>query len=118
MRLNGREIKNLSSIAEALASVDNTQVTFKHLAKATKANDKVAEFNNSDRVQDIYMNGGSPAAKDRCNPAVIRRLLEMLRSCAHYLVCSFTFPAASVQSMHSFYARNLKPILPYLFWYE
>ncbi|CEL09514.1 hypothetical protein ASPCAL12649 [Aspergillus calidoustus] len=55
MKLNGREIKNLSSIAQALASVENTQVTFKHLVKATKANDKfVEEFKNSGRMQGMY----------------------------------------------------------------
>ncbi|KAF9890437.1 hypothetical protein FE257_005842 [Aspergillus nanangensis] len=33
-------IKNLTAIAHVLASVEETQVTFKHLAKATRVNDK------------------------------------------------------------------------------
>lgn len=55
MKLNGREIKNLTTIAQALASVENAQVTFKHLAKATRANDKfLEEFNNSGRLNGLY----------------------------------------------------------------
>ncbi|RAL09439.1 ATP-binding protein, partial [Aspergillus homomorphus CBS 101889] len=56
MKLNGREAShNTSSLRLPLASVENTQVTFKHLVKATKANDKfVGEFKNSGRMQGMY----------------------------------------------------------------
>ncbi|KAL4935125.1 hypothetical protein BDV06DRAFT_217652 [Aspergillus oleicola] len=50
------KIKNLTSITQALALVEKTQVMFKHLAKATKANNKfVEEFNKSGRMDSIYI---------------------------------------------------------------
>ncbi|KAL4935377.1 hypothetical protein BDV06DRAFT_217475 [Aspergillus oleicola] len=55
IKLNSQEIKNLSSIAQALAFVKNTQVSFMHLVKAMKANDKfVEEFENSGHMQGMY----------------------------------------------------------------
>ncbi|KAL2783988.1 P-loop containing nucleoside triphosphate hydrolase protein [Aspergillus keveii] len=56
MKLNGREAShNTSSLRLSLAFVENAQVTFKHLVKATKANDKfVEEFKNSGRMQGMY----------------------------------------------------------------
>ncbi|KAL4956503.1 hypothetical protein BDW69DRAFT_181509 [Aspergillus filifer] len=48
-------MKNLLSIAQALASVENTKVTFMHSVKATKASDRfVEEFKNSGQMQGMY----------------------------------------------------------------
>ena len=42
------QIKNLTAVAHALATVDKTQVSFRYLELAAKSNDKfVEEFNNS-----------------------------------------------------------------------
>ncbi|KAK2752220.1 hypothetical protein FQN54_008152 [Arachnomyces sp. PD_36] len=55
MTLNGRDIKNLTSIAHALATFDKTQMTYQHLEKAAKSNDKfVEEFNDYGRMEGLY----------------------------------------------------------------
>ncbi|KAF7594872.1 hypothetical protein BBP40_007906 [Aspergillus hancockii] len=56
MKLNGRDVKNLISIAQAIAAVDNSRVTFKYLENAAKANDRfVDEFKNQGRMDGLYM---------------------------------------------------------------
>ncbi|KKZ65599.1 hypothetical protein EMCG_08563 [[Emmonsia] crescens] len=53
--LNGRDIKNLTSIAHALATVEETHVAYKHLELAAKSNDKfLEEFNNYGRTEGLY----------------------------------------------------------------
>ncbi|OJD13523.1 hypothetical protein AJ78_06031 [Emergomyces pasteurianus Ep9510] len=53
--LNGRDIKNLTSVAHALATVEETQVAYKHLELAAKSNEKfVDEFNNYGRSEGLY----------------------------------------------------------------
>ncbi|KAI1932539.1 hypothetical protein LOZ66_006834 [Ophidiomyces ophidiicola] len=55
MILSGRDIKNLTSVAHALATVEGIQVTSKHLEMAAKSNGKfVEEFNNSSRIEGLY----------------------------------------------------------------
>ncbi|OJD12529.1 hypothetical protein AJ78_06894 [Emergomyces pasteurianus Ep9510] len=53
--LNDRDIKNLTSIAHALATVEETHVAYKHLELAAKSNDKfLEEFNNYGRTEGLY----------------------------------------------------------------
>ncbi|CEL12015.1 hypothetical protein ASPCAL15108 [Aspergillus calidoustus] len=48
-------IKNIWCVAQAIAVAENSQVTFKHLETAIKANDEfVEEFMNSGRMQGMY----------------------------------------------------------------
>ncbi|KAL2367539.1 hypothetical protein RJZ57_008103 [Blastomyces gilchristii] len=48
-------IKNLMSVAHALATVKETQVAYKHLELAAKSNEKfVDEFNNYGRAEGLY----------------------------------------------------------------
>ncbi|PYH96194.1 hypothetical protein BO71DRAFT_321448, partial [Aspergillus ellipticus CBS 707.79] len=55
MKLNGRDIENLTSVAHALATVDKTQMTFQHLEKAARSKDKfIKELGNYDRMEGLY----------------------------------------------------------------
>ncbi|KAE8371260.1 hypothetical protein BDV26DRAFT_276475 [Aspergillus bertholletiae] len=55
MQLNGRDVKNLVSIAQALAAVDKSRVTYQYLESAAKANDRfVDEFSSKGRMNGLY----------------------------------------------------------------
>ncbi|KAE8383895.1 hypothetical protein BDV26DRAFT_287310 [Aspergillus bertholletiae] len=54
-RLNGRDVKNLVSIAQALAAVDKSRVTYQYLESAAKANDKFdEEFSSKGLMDALY----------------------------------------------------------------
>ncbi|KAB8261540.1 hypothetical protein BDV32DRAFT_148499 [Aspergillus pseudonomiae] len=54
-RLNGRDVKNLVSIAQALAAVDKSPVTYRYLENAAKANDKFdEEFSSKGLMDTLY----------------------------------------------------------------
>ncbi|OGM39133.1 hypothetical protein ABOM_012243 [Aspergillus bombycis] len=54
-KLNGRDIKNLVSIAQALAAVDKSRVTYQYLENAAKANDKFdEEFSSKGLMDTLY----------------------------------------------------------------
>ncbi|KAJ5181212.1 hypothetical protein N7491_000767 [Penicillium cf. griseofulvum] len=54
LSLNGREIKNLTSIAHALATVDGEPVSYKHLERAAESSEKLLEkFGQDSRVEGI-----------------------------------------------------------------
>jgi SpoVK/Ycf46/Vps4 family AAA+-type ATPase len=54
-RSSDNQIHNIIMVAQALAIIDGTRVSYKYLELAAKSNDKfVKEFNNSDRVEGMY----------------------------------------------------------------
>ncbi|KAJ6122759.1 hypothetical protein N7512_005224, partial [Penicillium capsulatum] len=54
--LNGREIKNLTSIAHALATVEEQPVSYKYLEMAAESNEKLSEkFGQESRVESMYV---------------------------------------------------------------
>ncbi|KAJ5091678.1 ATPase AAA-type [Penicillium alfredii] len=54
--LNGREIKNLTSIAHALATVGEELVSYKYLEIAAESNEKLSEkFSQESRVESMYV---------------------------------------------------------------
>ncbi|KZF22636.1 hypothetical protein L228DRAFT_131240 [Xylona heveae TC161] len=56
IRLNGREIKHLTSIAHALATVDGEPVSYKHLEKAAESSEKLLEkFGQESRIDGMYV---------------------------------------------------------------
>ncbi|KAL4950835.1 P-loop containing nucleoside triphosphate hydrolase protein [Aspergillus filifer] len=55
LALNGREIKNLTAIAHALATSDGKQLSYEHLEMAAKSNEKFTnEFGKPEHLESIY----------------------------------------------------------------
>ncbi|KAI1905948.1 hypothetical protein LOZ65_006904, partial [Ophidiomyces ophidiicola] len=55
MVLNGRDIRNLTSVAHAIATVEGSRVTYKYLEMAAKTNDKfIDQFNSYGRMASLY----------------------------------------------------------------
>ncbi|THC87944.1 hypothetical protein EYZ11_012610 [Aspergillus tanneri] len=53
--LNGREIKNLVSIAHSLATVDDECMSYKHVETAAKSNEKfMNDFSKSEHLESMY----------------------------------------------------------------
>ncbi|KAF7137091.1 hypothetical protein CNMCM5793_007104 [Aspergillus hiratsukae] len=56
LRLNGHQIKNLTSVAHALATFDGRRMSYEHLEMAAKSNEKFAdEFGESEHLKKMYM---------------------------------------------------------------
>ncbi|KAJ5414888.1 hypothetical protein N7509_000222 [Penicillium cosmopolitanum] len=56
LALNGREIKNIAAIAQALAEADTARVTYKYLELAAESNKKFSkEFGRKDPVEGMYV---------------------------------------------------------------
>ncbi|KAF7166684.1 hypothetical protein CNMCM6106_002400 [Aspergillus hiratsukae] len=56
LRLNGHQIKNLTSVAHALATFDGRRMSYEHLEMAAKLNEKFAdEFGESEHLKNMYM---------------------------------------------------------------